>query len=328
MIRRSGWMGGCAALATALAVSGCGGRSADEAEPAVRPVVPVRIERLEERSVHAVVTTQGQWRISDSLTVAAPFRAYVEALRPRAGDHVARAELIGTLVTYESRAALNGAEILLRQAATPAERDEAERALRLAERDLVRVPLVAASTGIVLRRSAEPGSEVAESAELLTLVPEGSAVFEAHVPRAEADRVALTARAQVAMEGGGVVETRVQRRLPQSNQADQSALFWLAPLTREPFGVLGRFGTATIETGEEHRAVLVPDSALVEDDLTGVVRLARVVSGDVAVWTPVRLGAAEEGRHELLAPPLPPGTLVLVRGQRGLPDSTRVRVSP
>jgi hypothetical protein len=326
--RTSRGKGACVALLTALAVSGCGGRAADEAEPPVRPVVPVRVERLEERSLRAVVTTQGQWRISDSLTVSTPFRAYVEALRPRAGDHVTQAELIGTLVTYESRAALNGAEILVRQAATPAERDEAERALRLAQRDLVRVPLVAASAGTVLRRSVEPGSEVAESAELLTLVPEGSIIFEAHVPRAEADQVALGARAQVAMEGGGIVETRVQRRLPQSNESDQSALFWLAPLTKEPFGVLGRFGSATVETGAEHRAVLVPDSALVEDDLTGVVRLARVVSGDVAVWIPVRLGAAEDGRHELLAPALPPGTLVLVRGQRGLPDSTRVRVSP
>jgi hypothetical protein len=283
---------------------------------------------VEERSVHAVVTTQGQWRISDSLTVSAPFRAYVEAIRPRVGDHVSRAELIGTLVTYESRAALSGAEILVRQAATPAEREEAERALRLAQRDLVRVPLVAASTGTVLRRSVEPGSEVAESGELLTLVPEGSVVFEAHVPRAEADQVPLGARAQVAMEGGGVVETRVQRRLPQSSEGDQSALFWLAPAIKEPFGVLGRFGTATIETGAEHRAVLVPDSALVEDDLTGVVRLARVVPGDIAVWTAVRLGPAQEGRHELLAPALPPGTPVIVRGQRGLPDSTRVRVSP
>jgi len=317
-----------AALMLTLALSGCGGRRSDEAEPAPRPVVPVRIERLEERSVRAVVTTQGRWRISDSLTVSAPFRAYVEAIRPRVGDHVARAELIGTLVTYESRAALRGAEILVRQASSPAEREEADRALRLAERDLVRVPLVAASSGTVLRRSVEPGSEVAESGELLTLVPEGAVVFEAHVSRADADRVALGATAQVAMEGGGAEETRVQRRLPQSSEGDQSALFWLAPATKEPFGVLGRFGAATIETGAEHRAVLIPDSALVEDDLTGVVRFARVVPGDIAVWTAARLGPAQEGRHELLAPALPPGTPVLVRGQRGLPDSTRVRVSP
>jgi len=314
-----------ALLGALLLLGGCGHR-ADEAE--VHPVVPVHVERLEERTVRAVVTTPGQWRVSDSLTVSAPFKAYVESLLPRAGDHVARGENIGTLVTYESRAALRGAEILLRQARSSSERDEAARALRLAERDLVRVPLVAGTSGTLLRRSVEPSSEVAEGGELLTLVPEGSVVFEAHVPRADAARVTLGNRAHVMMEGGGAVETRVQRRLPQTSEADQTALFWLAPVNKEPFGVLGRFGNAGIETGAEHRGILVPDSALVEDDLTGEVRLARVAPGDVAVWTPVRLGPGEEGRHELLSPALPPGTLVVVRGQRGLPDSTRVSIEP
>jgi hypothetical protein len=309
-----------------LTVAGCG-HGADE-EAAVHPVVPVGVERLEERMVRAVVTAAGQWRVSDSLTVIAPFKAYVEALRPRAGDPVARGATIGTLVTFESRAALHGAEIMVRQARSTTEREEATRALRLAQRDLVRVPLVAGGTGTVLRRSMEPGSEVAEGGELLTIVTEGSVVFEAHVPRGDAARVSVGDHARVAMEGGGQVETRAQRRLPQTSEADQTALFWLSPILKAPFGVLGRFGTATIETGAEHRAILVPDSALVEDDLTGVVRLARVAPGDVAIWTEVRLGPGEEGHHELLSPALPPGTRVLVRGQRGLPDSTRVKPEP
>jgi len=322
VIRRAAWRGFVPLLAL---LAGCGHH--DE-EAVVHPVVPVKVARLEEQIVRAVVTTPGQWRVSDSLTISASFKAYVESLRPRAGDHLVRGDAIGTLVTYESRAALRGAEILVRQARTPSERDEAARALRLAERDLVRVPLVAASTGTVLRRSVEPGSEVAEGGELLTLVPEGSVVFEAHVPRADAALVALGSRGEVMMEGGGAVETKVQRRLPQSGEVDQTALFWLAPVHKEPFGVLGRFGNALIETGAEHRGILVPDSALVEDDLTGEARLARVVPGDIAVWTVVRLGPGAEGHHELLAPALPPGTLVLVRGQRGLPDSTRVKVEP
>jgi len=315
------------ALFLGALLAGCGKGGEDHDAPPA-PVVPVRVQRLEDRLVRATVTTPGEWRVSDSVTVSAPFKAYVESLSPRAGDQVRRGATIGMLVTYESRAALHGAEILVRQALSAAERDEAERALRLAQRDLIRVPLTSGANGMVLRRSAEPGSEVAEAGELLTIVPEGSVVFEAHVPRVDAARVTLGASAEVAMEGGGSVASRVQRRLPQTSEADQTALFWLAPQVKEPFGVLGRFGTATIQTGAEHRAVLVPDSALVEDDLTGEVRVARVVPGNIAVWTPVRLGAGEAGRHELLAPALPPGTAVLVRGQRGLPDSTRVQVQP
>jgi len=314
-------------LASALAVAGCGHRGEENASDK-GPTVPVRVQRIEERNVRATVASSGQWRVSDSVTVVASFRAYVEALRPKVGDAVTRGTTIGSLVTYESRAALRGAEILVHQAKSAVERDEAARALRLAERDLVRVPLLAPATGTVLRRSAEPGSEVAEAGEVLTLVPEGSIVFEAHVPGNEAGHVAPGQRAQVEMEGGGFVEGRVQRRLPQSSEADQTALFWIAPLVRTPFGVLGRFGTATIETGAVHRALLVPDSALVENDLTGEVQVARVLPGNVAVWTTVQLGHGEQGWHELNSPSLPPGTPVVVQGQRGLPDSTRVLPQP
>src|SRR5205823_13281685 len=97
---------------------------------------------------------------------------------------------------------------------------------------------------------------------------------------------------------------------------------------REPFGVLGRFGTAAIEAGAAHHAVVVPDSALVEDDLTGEGRVARVASDSIAIWTTVPVGAAQEGSHALPVPALPPGPAVLVRGQRGLPDSARVRIEP
>jgi len=70
----------------------------------------------------------------------------------------------------------------------------------------------------------------------------------------------------------------------------------------------------------------VPDSALVEDDLTGEVRVARVDTSGIAIWTPVRLGRAVDGCHELLSPALPLGTPVVITGQRGLPDSVKVTV--
>jgi len=317
-----------AALAWALAAAGCGHKGADPGSAETHPTVPVGVGTLEERSVRELVKGTGQWRVSDSVTVSAPFKAYVEAIGPRTGDSVTRGDALGTLITYESRAALRGAEILVRQARSAAERDEASRALRLAERDLIRVPLVASTNGTVLRRAVEPGSEVLEGGELLTIVPVGSMVFEAHIPRPEAARVSAGQKAEIGMEGGGTVAATVQRKLPQTSEADQTALFWLSPSVRAPFGAIGRFGNATIETGAVHRGILVPDSALVQDDLTGEVRIARVLPDSVAVWTTVRLGPGEEGRHELLEPALPAGTQVVVRGQRGLPDSTHVTVGP
>src|SRR5262249_7675594 len=155
-------------------------------------------------------------------------------------------------------------------------RVEAERALDLARRELVRVPLVASASGTVVRRAAEPGAELAEGAELLAIVPRDELVFEAHVGAADAEHIRAGRAAKIVTESGGPVAADVQRRLPGVSGDDQSVLVWLQPENSAPLAAIGRFGAARIETGTPRRGVAVSDSALVEDDLTGETRVARV----------------------------------------------------
>jgi hypothetical protein len=314
-----------APLAAIIVASAAGcGRSSDDAPAPPRTAVHVRVARLTERSFADIVTATGQWRAANEIVVSTPFAATVESLEPRVGDRVTQGETVGVLVTRESRATLRGAELMLRQATDAAARAEAERALALARRELVRVPIVAAASGTVVRRSAEPGTELAESAELLAIVSREDLVFEAHVPASDAARVSTGQTARIAIEGVEPVVARVQRRLPGVGDGDQSVLVWLAPTAAPPPAAIGRFGTARIETGAARHGVGVPDSALVEDDLTGETRLVRVDTSGVAIWTSVTLGRADVGWHELLTPALAPGTAVVVAGQRGLPDSVTV----
>src|SRR3989442_9528915 len=257
-------------LALAWLASGCGGRSrALGAGDDAAPTASVDVRRVETRIFPEAVRAPGQWRSADELVVAAPFAALVESLAPRIGDRIERGSTIGWLETRESLAAVHGAESLLRQAADSTARAEAKLALTLARRDLLRVPLVATATGTGLRRAAEPGAEVAEGAELLAIVPDGAVVFEAHVPLAAADRVAIGQPAHIVMEGGAATTATVQRRLPNASSPDQSALVWLSPGPQAPRDLLDRFGTAAIQIGPPRRSPAVSDSALVEDDLTG-----------------------------------------------------------
>ncbi len=318
-----------AALLAAAVASGCGSRAEPErGEQGPATAVPVRMGRVAARTFQPSVAAPGQWISANELVVAAPFAALVDSLGPHPGDRVQRHEVLGWLVTRESHAALRGAELLLRQAADSTARAEAAHALSLARRGLVRVPVTAGAAGTVLRRSVEPGAVLAEGAEILAIVPDGAVVFEAHVPLRGAGAVTAGRRARVVGEGGAGIEGRVERILPGTSAPDQSAVAWIAPSGRPPGGLLGRFGTALIETGAPHLAAGVPDSALVQDDLTGETRVARVDSAGLALWTPVRVGPGEGGWRELLAPALPPGTTVVTSGLRGLPDSTRVRARP
>jgi len=320
------WVGVACALGIGLwASSGCGARSeTEEAEP--KPVVAVRVHPLELRAFDDVVVAQGQWRSVGDLPIAAPFAAVVESLGPRVGDEVRKGQRLGWLVTRESRAALRGAELLTLEARDPASRDEAARALELARRDLVKVPIVAPAAGIVTRRTIEPGGDVGESGEILSLVPIGAMVFEAHVPARDVPRLRPGQRARVAEENGTERQATLQRVLPMANAGDQTTLVWLAPAAGPP-PALDRFGTATVVVGAARRAVAVPDSAVVEDDLTGVTRIALVTRSSLAVWVPVTLGASVPGWREVRGPALAAGAPVIVDGQHGLPDSTAVTIA-
>jgi len=314
-------------LAAAFAGASCARRESAAGDAQPSPVVPVHAAVLAPQVVHDEVAASGQWRTTHEIVVAAPFGALVESLAVEVGDAVERGRTLGVLVTHESRAAVLGAEQLLAAAGDGAAREEAERALRQARHDLVRVPLVASADGVVIRRMAARGAEVAEGAELFALAPRQSLVFEAHVPVSDAARVRPGQAARIAMEDGAVVPAVVARRLPQASAADQNALVWLVAQAPPP-GAIDRFATARIVTGADRRTIVVPDSALVEDDLTGAVRVAVVDRSSVATWVAVRIGTAVSGGHELLSPALPAGTRVVTSGQRGLPDSTRVSFEP
>jgi multidrug efflux pump subunit AcrA (membrane-fusion protein) len=306
--------------------AGCSRHAEGDEDDAAAPaaVVPVRTAAVEERTFADAVEAPGQWKSSGDVSLASPFMAVVDSLGPRLGDHVTAGDTLGMLVTRESRAVLRGAELLLSEAHDAAARAEAERAAALAKRDLVRVPLVAPRTGVVTKRDAEPGSEVGDGAEVLAITPAENIVFEARLPAAATPLVHVGTTALVRAAGEPDRQVHVTRVLPAASATDQATLVWLKPLAGGT-PMLDRFGTAIMTTSGTRRSPAVPEAAVVENDLDGSTRLVVVAADSVAAWTSVKLGATADGWRELVGGTLAPGALVVVEGQRGLPDSTHVK---
>ena len=314
-------------LAVLALAPGCSRRLESDESDAVTAVVPVRTAAVEERTFADGIEAPGQWRSSGDVSLPAPFAAVVESLHPKLGDRMATGDTLGMLVTRESRAALRGAELLVREAHDAASQNEAERAAVLARRDLVRVPIIAPRAGIVTKSSIEPGAEIAEGAEVLAITPFESIVFEARLPAASTRLVRSGMAATVRTIGEPDREARVMRVLPVASATDQATLVWLTT-TRRGTPLLDRFGTVALQTSGSRRSPAVPAAAVVEDDLDGSARVVVVTADSTATWTPVTLGATTAGWRELMGGTLAPGALVVVEGQRGLPDRTRVKPQP
>jgi multidrug efflux pump subunit AcrA (membrane-fusion protein) len=115
--------------------------------------------------------------------------------------------------------------------------------------------------------------------------------------------------------------------LPQANAAD-----FTAPVRIDLSGgaapgasSVGLFGTARIVVARKENAVVVPDAAILRDDVSGVSRVALVKDGR-AHWVDVVTGLRGAPGTQIVSPALSPSDSVVVSGQVGLPEGARVTI--
>ena len=313
-----------------VALAGCRGRDTDEA---ARPNVPaqdvptaVRIARVSSASLAETVSGPGHTSALSQQKVRAPFAGTLLELRVTDGDVVRRGQGVGTIVARESEAALSGGREMLREAQSPAQRADAERAIALAERNLVRKSIAASADGPVLSHAAASGDKLAEDQEILTIADASSIVFLVDVPQNDLPRIRAGQAAAVEITGRpAAIPGRVHSVLPGANAADFSGSVRIDLPGSAARLTLNLFGTARMTVGERPAALIVPDAAVIRDDVSGTARVAAVVNGRVH-WIDVRTGLRSNGSTELTGEGIVPGLPVIVSGMVGLPEGKSVAV--
>lgn len=321
-----------AVLAVLPAAGACRRGSPPEKDAPAReaaPATPVRIAPVVRASFDRLVSGTGRTVALVQQKIRPPFAGVLTELRVVDGDRVKRGQALGTIVSRDSQAALDGARQMLREAQTDTEKIDARRAVELARKDLVSASLVSPADGTVAAHAANTGDRVAEDQDLLTISASDSLVFQADIPQPELSAVRAGESAIVELSGRpGPVEGTVHDILPSANAADLTVPVRI-DLRRPPDPLpAGLFGTARIRTGRVEGAAAVPAAAVMRDDVTGKTRVAVLEAGNRARWTEVTAGLAQNGLVQIVAPALPPGSRVLVEGQVGLPDGAAVSPQP
>jgi len=289
--------------------------------------VPVRVEPVTRAPLSRVVSAPGQTNALTQDKVRAPFAGTLVELTVTDGDSVRKGQTVGAIVSRDTDAALSGAREMERSARTPEEKADAERAVALAQRNVVRNTLRAAADGVVLAHGAVAGDRVAEDQELLTVAELGSLVFVANA--AQSDLALVRPGQLVSVELAGRPRAAagvVHDVLPAANPGEFTAPVRVDLREAPPGMAIGLFGTARI-TVESRDAVTVPDAAILRDDVSGVSRVALVRDGK-AHWVDVVAGLRGAERTEIVSPALTPSDSVVVSGQVGLPEGAHVTIRP
>lgn len=321
-----------------LLLAGCGGRDqprdAAAAQADTSPeggATPVTTAPVRLATLAITVTAPGHTDVLRPLHVRAPFSGTVAALTVADGDRVSRGATLGTLVSRNSAAALAGARAMLAAAQTEAERRDAQRALDLATRSLVEFPLRASEAGVVVSHTANAGDLVTEGDDILVIAPAGAVAFIADVVQTDLPRVrpgqevAVDLAARAAPLAG-----MVHGILPAASAENLSAPVRIDFVAGGGAIGTGLFGTARITVGARRQVPVVPEAAVLRDDVYGTTQVAIVgpPPDRLAHWVKVMLGAEGGGLVEILSPSLSPGTVVIVSGQVGLPEGAPVRPQP
>jgi membrane fusion protein (multidrug efflux system) len=315
-------------------LAGCRGKPGPAAEapdsksPAEVASVTVTVAPLVRATLSDVLSSPGKIAALAQQKVRPPFAGTLTELAVADGDHVTAGSVLGTIVSRDSEAALAGAREMLREAKTPTEKEDGERAVALAERSLVRAEIRAPADGAVLSHTASRGDRISEDQEILTITDASSIVFVADVPQSDLSRVHKGQEASVELAGRPApLAAAVHDVLPGANAADFTVPVRLDFRNLTAIPPIGLYGTARITVAEHRDAVVAPEAALVRDDLTGKTRIALVENGH-ARWVEVTVGARGLRGVELTHPTLAPGQSVVVSGQIGLPDGAAVVPRP
>ncbi|HEX5419267.1 MAG TPA: efflux RND transporter periplasmic adaptor subunit [Gammaproteobacteria bacterium] len=303
--------------------------AAESAAPSAPAGVPVKVDAVRRQSLAVIVGAPGRTEALRQDQVRAPFASRVMSLRVADGDRVAEGQVLAVVVAKNSEAALLGAEQMLKAARTETDKADAKRAVEVAKASLVQQTLRAPAAGIVLSHAAETGGYANEDEVLVTLVETDTVFFDAQVAQSDVGRISAGQAAHIDLPAAGseAVSATVHGLLPMASSQNFSSPVRLDFSPPRPDLGLGLFGTASIVVGQHENATVVPEGAVLRDDVSGVTRVAVVEAGK-AHWLTVDTGLREGGRVEILRPAIEPGTRVVTDGQVGLPEGAEVAVQP
>ncbi len=290
--------------------------------------VPVTIATARIVDLPVVVNGPGRTATGEKLDIRAPFDGVLVDLAVADGDHVTTDQVLGSIISQDSAAALAGAREMLRSARTQTERRDARRARALARRYLVKKPLRAPEAALVLSHNVDEGAHVTANESIVTLVPVVDIMFMAQIaqPDLQSVRAGQPASIELASSPQPLAGT-VHAILPGASSTDLTAPVRIDFSPHSQPRLLVLYRGAHITVGHHPHALVVPVQAVVRDDVTGVARVAVIDHTDHAHWVQVQTGLQHDGLVELVSAPLSAGARVVVAGQVGLPEGAHVETS-
>lgn len=314
-------------LLFALEFYGCSTKNEDS-DADVKPRAVVKVSSAYLGNIDNMVGTTGSFDVLRDEKVKSTIAGKVEKVSVLEGDAVQKGEVVVTVVSQESYAAIAGAAQLLNQATTEQEKKQAEDALHLAETTAALAKISAPFSGAVIHRFVTEGELVTQGTDLVEIVDPSTEYFVADVPINYIRSIRSGQSALIKIPGMNVSPLRgvVQAINPSTDPNSQSMQVRIGLGSIPSHVTAGTFGNVQIKVGEKSSVVLVPKQAVYHDDELDQYFVWRIQGDSLALLTQVHIDLADSSRFEITSG-IKQGDVVATEGGYGLPDSTDVTVT-
>jgi len=304
---------------------GCSSKKDDTA--AIKPRAAVRVAAASLGDINNMVTTTGSFEVLRDEKVKSTIPGKIERVFVLEGDVIRKGQVIATVISQESNAAIAGATELLDQAVTAAEKKQAEEALHLAESTAAIADITAPFSGAIIHRFVTEGELVTQGTDLVEMVDLSSEYFVANVPINYVSSIRPGQPALVTIPGMSIppVHGTVQAINPATDPNSQTIQVRITLQAIPALVTAGTFGNVQIKIGEDRSVVLVPRQAVYHNDELDQYFVWRIQGDSIALLTRVQVGLSDSSRFEITSG-IRPGDVVATVGGYGLPDSTDVKV--
>lgn len=320
------WLFGATVLLLIALQPGCKKSESSDTSPTVS--VDVRTAVIKKGYVEQTIQATGTTHIQREVQLRSSINGILVNFKYFNGDKIPKGTVIAQVRSKEAQAALQGAEVLLHSAQSEQQREEAQKAYTLAEQSSNTVAITAPFDGILTTKEKNEMEVIGEGDMIANLVDPSSIVFVADVPITSLNLIRTGQQVHLKFSGtpAKIFEGTVHRIEPLMNPSDQTAHVNILFSPTADILMGSMFGEASIVTGENKGALLVPKRALLVDDENNLTSVMTAGSDSLAHRVIVRVTWQNDSLAAIAAPGISDGAYIIVEGQYGLPDSTKIRV--
>jgi membrane fusion protein (multidrug efflux system) len=307
-------------------IAGCSKKESSDSTPPV--TVDVRAVPVKRGQVEETIQATGTTIIQRDVQLKSSINGILVDFKYFNGDKITKGTIIARIRSKEAQAALQGADVLMQSAQTEQQHEEARKARSLAEQSSSTLAVTAPFDGILANKQKNEMEVIAEGEQIASLVDPTSVVFAADVPSTSLTLIRTGQQAHLRFSGARpmLLEGIVNRIEPLMNPNDQTGRVKIifAPNNEVLRGSL--FGEVSIVTGAKKEALLVPRTALLVDDENNSTSVMVAGSDSLAHRVDVHVTWKNDSFAAITASSISSGTNIIIEGNYGLPDSTKIRV--